>query len=189
MKTTSFSFVSLVLVALCALSLTLAPSCYSAKKSPKPKKTTPRRTQPTTEDGSVTTEPTSPPVVPEEILVETGAGINYIKSNKLMPILEMANAANKPVFVEFFASWCGPCKTLDKEVLSTKEVYSFVNENFVSVKINADSPDGKAVSQLYDVAALPTMLFLDKKGNELGRLVGMTTSGRFIRAGADALGK
>jgi thioredoxin 1 len=104
-----------------------------------------------------------------------------------MPVLEEANKQNKPVFVEFYASWCAPCKVLDKEVFNAPEVAKFINENYVSVKITTESEDGKAVAQLYNVESLPTMLFLDKKGNELKRMVGTTTTSRFIAAGKAAL--
>ena len=115
--------------------------------------------------------------------------IAFIKSNRLMPVLEEAQKANKPVFVDFYASWCGPCKVLERDVFNTSEVSTFVNEHFVSVRISTETEDGKAVAQIYGVDKLPTMLFLDKKGVELDRIVGTTTPGRFIRSGAAALDK
>ena len=169
-------------------------ACNSAKKSQKAKShTTTRRTAPSTGSGTATspsnTSSPTPNATTTPLPTESNSMIRFVKSNQLMPVLETAVQQNKPVFVEFYASWCAPCKTLEAEVFNTPEVSSFVNDNFIALKVNMDSEDGKGIAQIYDVEKLPTMLFLDKKGNELNRIIGTTTPGRFIRAGAEAIGK
>jgi thiol-disulfide isomerase/thioredoxin len=194
MKSQAFSFSTFVFLTCAVISYGAMMGCRSSKKttSTRPPKTS-TRPRPNPQSDTDVAQPTSPakpsPTNPAPIETIAGSKIAFIKSNRLMPVLEEANKQNKPVFVEFYASWCGPCKTLEKEVFNTIEVSSFVNEHFVSVKISLDTEDGKAVAQLYAVEKLPSMLFLDKKGNEVNRIVGTTTPGRFIRAGADALEK
>jgi thiol:disulfide interchange protein len=162
-------------------------ACRSSKKTPtKPK---PRPTAPRPSGQSSGSAPAPAPKKDAPLEQDKNSRIAFFKSNRLMPVLEEATKQNKPVFVEFFAPWCGPCKTLEKEVFNAPEVARYVNENFVSVKINTDTDDGKAVAQLYNASSLPTMLFLDKKGNELKRLVGTTTPSLFIAAGNSALSK
>ncbi len=80
---------------------------------------------------------------------------------------------NKGVFVEIYASWCGPCKVLEKNVFTDGDVGEFFNKSFVSVKIDIDSPEGKNFQSRYNVSGLPDLLFFDAQGNVLYRQNGL----------------
>jgi thiol:disulfide interchange protein len=54
-------------------------------------------------------------------------------------ILVQAKAENKPIFVDFYTEWCGPCKMMSKQVFTDKEVAKYYNTNFISVKINEET--------------------------------------------------
>ncbi len=43
------------------------------------------------------------------------------------------------LFVDIYADWCGPCKLLDKHTFQNQEVATYINENFIPVKFNAES--------------------------------------------------
>ena len=47
----------------------------------------------------------------------------------------------KKIFMDVFTSWCGPCKMLDKNTFSDKNVIEYVNKNFYAVKFNAEGTD------------------------------------------------
>lgn len=66
--------------------------------------------------------------------------------------------------VKYGASWCTPCKQLDKTLAILED--SGVNV----VKIDIDEFPGVAKSN--SVKSVPTMIFLDPDDNEVGRLVG-----------------
>lgn len=44
----------------------------------------------------------------------------------------------KPIFMDVYTTWCGPCKMLDKNTFQTKEVSEYINANYYAVKFNGE---------------------------------------------------
>lgn len=44
----------------------------------------------------------------------------------------------KPIFMDVYTVWCGPCKILDKQTFSNPEIAKYINENYNPVKFNAE---------------------------------------------------
>jgi len=81
-----------------------------------------------------------------------------------------ASAEGKLVFMDFYASWCTPCKWMEKTTLSDKRVASTLNSNFVAVKVNIDDIDGFQMKNKYEVNFLPTILILSSEGKMIERI-------------------
>lgn len=47
----------------------------------------------------------------------------------------------KKIFMDAYTLWCGPCKMLDKNTFSDKNVIKYINENFYAVKFNAEGTE------------------------------------------------
>ena len=47
----------------------------------------------------------------------------------------------KKIFMDVYTKWCGPCKLLDKNTFTNKDVIDFINENFYAVKFNAEGTE------------------------------------------------
>jgi len=77
---------------------------------------------------------------------------------------------NKRVFIHFFADWCPACKTMEKNTFSDPAVISFLNENFIAVKVDADREVGTA--SMFRVQALPDNWFIAANGEILGNRPG-----------------
>jgi thioredoxin 1 len=75
--------------------------------------------------------------------------------------------SDKPVLVDFWAEWCGPCRTLGPIL---EEVAGEVGENAVIVKVNVD--ENNDLAQKYGIRGIPTMIFF-KNGEAAKTLVGL----------------
>ncbi|ELR13496.1 thioredoxin-1, putative [Acanthamoeba castellanii str. Neff] len=78
---------------------------------------------------------------------------------------ELANAGSKLVVVDFFATWCGPCKRIAPAI----EKMSQENTNVVFLKVDVDEV-GDLAAEL-SVSAMPTFLFF-KNGSKVHEVVG-----------------
>ncbi len=76
---------------------------------------------------------------------------------------------NRPVVVDFYATWCGPCKRLSP-ILDDLAGPLTNQINFLKVDVD-QSPE---LAQRYAVEGVPTLLFL-RNGKELDRQVGLTS--------------
>ena len=74
--------------------------------------------------------------------------------------------SDKPVLLDFFAEWCGPCQMLAPILKEIDEAYSDKVEIY---KVNVDESADCAMR--YGVTAMPTMVFF-KDGEEVERIVG-----------------
>lgn len=75
--------------------------------------------------------------------------------------------SDKPVLIDFYADWCGPCKQMAPIV---EEVAKAVSDNVKVVKVNVDEENDLA--EQYGISSIPTLVFI-KNGEVVRNLVGM----------------
>ncbi|PHR69019.1 MAG: thioredoxin [Lutibacter sp.] len=94
--------------------------------------------------------------------------------------VKKAKKQNKLILLYFTGSdWCGPCKDLNVDFFETKRFSKIADENFIVYK--ADFPHNLDLltqkqrkknyylSRMYDVGSYPTIVIIDKNGNEIAR--------------------
>lgn len=112
--------------------------------------------------------------------------IEFIK-NDFEKAFEEAKKQDKIIFVDAYATWCGPCKYMEANVFTDDSVAVFYNEHFVSVKIDVESTVGLQFQKKYPVSAMPTFYFIDKDGKVLKKKVGGLDASRFLKLAFDVL--
>lgn len=118
--------------------------------------------------------------------VAIAQGINF--QDNLEAALKQAKQENKLVFVDFYTSWCGPCKAMAADVFPQAEVGAYFNKEFVSVKIQCDDTGyGVALGKQYKIAAYPTLMFLDAQGETVHSVAGGLSPKGLIELGKTAL--
>lgn len=139
-------------------------------------------------------------VLPLALTAQTKAKkINWVSVEEAQALAK--KDTNKVVMIDVYTNWCGPCKMMSKNTFGDPIVIDYINENFIAVKFNAESPDsvkfgdkwfynpgydparkGKnATHQFASIAstngrlAYPTLVFLNHKNEIITPITGYLT--------------
>lgn len=105
--------------------------------------------------------------------------------------LAKARKENKYVFIDFYATWCGPCKRMDRTTFRDPNVIEKMRTEAVSLKI--DGEDQVTLAEKFDVKVYPTLLWLNGDGSIAFRSDGamnaeeMLESFKMLKEGRDPL--
>ena len=128
-------------------------------------------------------------------------GINHAQNIEWMSMNEALEAQKKEpkkIFMDAYTTWCGPCKMLDKNTFSNKDVAKYINENYYPVKFNAEGnalikykehtfenpnfdPNKKGRNSQHTfatamkISGYPSLAFFDEKGELLNVMPGYRT--------------
>ncbi|MFD1094160.1 thioredoxin family protein [Salegentibacter chungangensis] len=121
-----------------------------------------------------------------------------IKWMTMNEALEAQKKAPKKIFMDAYTVWCGPCKMLDRNTFTNKNVIEYVNKNFYPVKFNAEGteeivykdntfanpnfdPERKGRNSQHQFASAmkisgyPSLVFFDEKGELIAPIAGYRT--------------
>ena len=113
--------------------------------------------------------------------ITAGAQTNFNEGKTFQQILAQATAEGKPVFVDCYTSWCGPCKQMATKVFPQKEAGDYFNSKFVCWKVDMEKGEGPELAKKYEVAAYPTFLILNADGTLRATQVGSAPLDKFIK--------
>lgn len=103
--------------------------------------------------------------------------------------IKKAKADKKPIFIDFYTDWCTYCKKLDAVTYSDDKVANYMNDKFITIKVNAESPEKvifrgetytmRDLALAFGVNSYPYMFFLEDEQNTLGPLPGFVEPDKF----------
>lgn len=111
--------------------------------------------------------------------VSAQKGVDF-KDVDLRTARELSAKSGKPIFMDAYTTWCGPCKYMASRVFTREDVGDFINKNFIAVKYDMEKGEGPSIARDYGIQGYPTFLILDSDGKELARIMGSTSASEFM---------
>jgi thioredoxin-related protein len=105
-------------------------------------------------------------------------GADFFKDISFDEALKRANEQEKMVFVDFYTTWCGPCKMLDRITWKDKSVINWLEEHTIPLKIDAERQ--VKLANRYNVNSYPNLVFINADGNIRDRIPGFVDGKRFL---------
>ncbi len=109
----------------------------------------------------------------------TAQGINF-EHGSFDEALAKAKAANKMLFIDGYAVWCGPCHKMSRTTFLDSTVGAYFDEHFVAMKIDVEKGEGPDIKRRYNIKGLPGYVFLDGDGNVVYRSLGYMSVKEFM---------
>lgn len=129
----------------------------------------------------------------------TGIGIKWSEGLPWEQVKLKAKQENKYIFIDCYASWCLPCKQMDKNIYPNDSIGQFYNTTFICVKVQFDSSikdndqikewyaDADKIKKEYKIEAFPSFLYLSPNGELVNKATGYRDVKTFLQLGEDAL--
>lgn len=90
-------------------------------------------------------------------------GIQFFEGTFKQALLK-AKDLNRPIFLNVYAKWCGPCKLLKQTTFKDEDVGAYFNANFVNIAIDGETKEGNDLMKKYNIQAYPSLLLIDGNG-------------------------
>lgn len=113
-------------------------------------------------------------------------GIQFHKGN-WQEAMALAKKENKIIFLDVYASWCGPCKKMKKNTFSGSKAGSYYNSNFINIAFDAERGEGIEIAEKYKVRAFPSLLFINGNGDVIFRTGGYHNADELVELGKSVL--
>ncbi|RQS05717.1 protein-disulfide reductase DsbD [Burkholderia sp. Bp9002] len=95
----------------------------------------------------------------------------------------LLKTAGRPVMLDFYADWCVSCKEMEHLTFTDTRVQARLAQlHLVRADVTANNPDDQALLKRFNLFGPPGIIFFDRNGNEIGRVVGYQAAETFLRS-------
>lgn len=91
---------------------------------------------------------------------------------------KLAAETNRPILCHFYASWCGPCRQMEKKVFPLSQVQGQLKSSVIAVKINVEKQ--QYLANRFGVTSLPSDIFLEPDGTQILQSTGFRSSSEYV---------
>jgi thioredoxin 1 len=124
--------------------------------------------------------------VNEIVAVNTEPGIQFIEQD-WEKALKVAHDSKKLVFLDIYATWCGPCKMLKQYTFTDVKVGIFFNNNFVNISVDGEKGVGPQLAEKYAIEGYPTLIVVDETGKPVLKTAGYIPADVLMQFANEAL--
>jgi len=126
-------------------------------------------------------------------------GIKWTTGLSWEQIKQKAKTENKYIFLDVYATWCGPCKDMDATVFTNDSVGEYFKKHFINIKVQLDRTakddeqvkswyeDAATIAKQYHISSLPTFIFFNSQGNRTEQRTGYQKVYEFISLAQSAI--
>lgn len=110
-----------------------------------------------------------------------GTGSLKIFNGTYKDAIEVAAKSNKRIFLDAYATWCAPCKALDKKTFTDVKVSNYLNENFIVFKFDVEKGEGIELAKKFKIESYPTLLVIDSQQRVVSQTTGYLNAEDFLK--------
>lgn len=118
-------------------------------------------------------------ILSERYPVTADVDANLVHWTEISNASGIAKRSHRPLFYEFSAAWCAPCRMLEHEIFMDPDFATRINARFIAVRVidtqreeGRNAPGVQALMDRYAVTVFPTIVIAGADGSTLDRVIG-----------------
>ena len=102
-------------------------------------------------------------------------GINWLTFDEAQ---KYGQDQSRKFLLYFYTDWCGYCRKLEQSTFVDKDIATYVNQNFIPVRINSEQKP--KIAARYRISGVPNLRFLTSNGEDIAHWPGYIEAARFL---------